>query len=361
MAAVFQQHFQLNKHGGRFVNGKALDEDLRELIVLSLLKEGADVVTGKVPYGKIKQTAERCMVGSDTVAILWKRYVEDQSLEPKLRGGSVSKLGEQEVDLIQHLKTRTPSMTYADILKVLEQTAVLPSGTSKPAVGRVVVNKLGMSYKKLTRCASNKFTADNIRYCQFFVNYMSGIKAENIKFFDEAGINLQVCNPTHGHSNRGERAVEVVPAGRGTNHTLMVLCSLEGIDFAKIIPGGADTTEYLQFWADAEQFLTRSGRPMFDLNDHIILDNCPTHRYEGAEALVEFLAQRMSWLIFTPVYSPEFNIAELVFNYVKKVAKRDDIRTLANVDLYATFYGILASITPGMMYNFYRSAEYFVL
>ena len=194
MAAVFQQHFQLNKHGRRFVNGKALDEDLRELIVLSLLKEGADVVTGKVPYGKIKQTAERCMVGSDTVAILWKRYVEDQSLEPKLRGGSVSKLGEQEVDLIQHLKTRTPSMTYADILKVLEQTAVLPSGTSKPAVGRVVVNKLGMSYKKLTRCASNKFTADNIRYCQFFVNYMPGIKAENIKFFDEAGINLQVCS-----------------------------------------------------------------------------------------------------------------------------------------------------------------------
>ena len=80
-----------------------------------------------------------------------------------------------------------------------------------------------------------------------------------------------------------------------------------------------------------------------------------------AEALVEFLAQRRSWLIFTPVYSPEFNIAELVFNYVKKVAKRDDMRTLANVDLYVTVFGILASITPGMMYNFYGSPEYFVL
>ena len=119
-------------------------------------------------------------------------------------------------------------MTYADILKVLEQTAVLPSGTSKPAVGRVVVNKLGMPYKKLTRCASNKFTADNIRYFQFFVNYMSGIKAENIKFFDEAGINLQVCNPTHRHSNRGERAVKVVPAGRGTNHTRWYFVALKG-------------------------------------------------------------------------------------------------------------------------------------
>ena len=134
-------------------------------------------------------------------------------------------------------------MPFANILKVIEQTAVLPSGTSKPAADRVVVNKLGVSYRKLTRCVSNKFTADNIRCCQCFINYMPVIKAENIKFFDEAGISLQVCNPTHGHSYRGERAVEVVPAGRGTNHTLMVLCSLEGIDFAKIIPGGADTNE----------------------------------------------------------------------------------------------------------------------
>ena len=78
MAAVFQQrqHFQSNKHGHRFINGKALDEDLRELIVLVCLKQGAEVVTGKVPYGKIKHTAERCMVGSDTVAILWKRYAD---------------------------------------------------------------------------------------------------------------------------------------------------------------------------------------------------------------------------------------------------------------------------------------------
>ena len=73
------------------------------------------------------------MVGSDTVAILWKRYVKDQSLEPKQKGGSVSKLGEQEIDLIKHLKTRTPSLPYASILAVIEQTAVLLSGTSKPA------------------------------------------------------------------------------------------------------------------------------------------------------------------------------------------------------------------------------------
>ena len=74
-------------------------------------------------------------------------------------------------------------MPIADILKVTEQTAVLPWGALKPAVSRVVVNKFGMSYKKLIWCASDKFTADNIGYCQFFVNYMSGIKGEKKIFW----------------------------------------------------------------------------------------------------------------------------------------------------------------------------------
>ena len=29
----------------------------------------------------------------------------------------------------------------------------------------------------------------------------------------------------------------------------MLLCSTEGIDFAKVIVGPAETLEYLQFWA----------------------------------------------------------------------------------------------------------------
>ena len=138
---------QFNRYGRRFANGKPLGNDLRELVVVSLLREGADVLTGRIPYGKIKQTAEKCMVGPDTVVTIWKRYVQDQTLEPKRKGGTTaSKLGEQEIDLIKHLKTRTPSMPSSDILRVLAQTAYLPSGTSRQAVSRVIVNKLDMSY-----------------------------------------------------------------------------------------------------------------------------------------------------------------------------------------------------------------------
>ena len=146
----------------------------------------------------------------------------------------------------------------------------------------------------------------------------------------KGGIKLQVCNLTHGHAERGNRAVEVGKAGKGTNHILMVLAGLEGIDFAKIIPGDADTIDYLQFWADADQFITYSGRPMFDCGDHVILDNCPTHRYDRTDALAEFLAQRSSWPLFSPVYSPEFNVLELIFNHVKTTAKRDSYQSFGS-------------------------------
>ena len=72
--------FQFNKHGRRFINRKALDEDLRELIVVSLFEEDADVVNGKVPHGKIKQKAERCMVGSDTAASFGKDISKNKPL-----------------------------------------------------------------------------------------------------------------------------------------------------------------------------------------------------------------------------------------------------------------------------------------
>ena len=71
---------------------------------------------------------------------------QDQTLEPKQSGGGgVLKLGEQEIDLIHHLKTTTLLMPYANILKLFEQTAVLSLGTSEPAIGKVVVNKLQKS------------------------------------------------------------------------------------------------------------------------------------------------------------------------------------------------------------------------
>ena len=95
---------------------------------------------------------------------------------------------------------------------------------------------------------------------------MSTVKAENIKFYDECSFNLDDCNPSdYGHSEKGMRVVEIVQGGRAANYTLMVLCSKEGIDFAKVIVGPTETIEYLQFWAESDKFLTPLGHRMFSL------------------------------------------------------------------------------------------------
>ena len=53
-----------------------------------------------------------------------------------------------------------------------------------------------MTFKKLMKVKAEKFTLENIQYCQHFLNYMSTVKAENIKFYDECCFNSNDCNPS---------------------------------------------------------------------------------------------------------------------------------------------------------------------
>ena len=350
--------FKVNSFGRRYASGKPLDNDVRQLIVLNLLEAGANEFNGHIPRGAQQATAIKYKVDHKVVGAVWKRYIDEGSLSPtesRSCGKQPRKLGQPAIDFLEHLKLRRPSITYKEMFENLQNVVVLPNDVSTSSIGRVVRDELQMTFKKLTKAKAEKFTLENIQYCQHFLNYMSTVKAENIKFYDECGFNLNDCNPSYGHSEKGTRAVEIIEGGRAAN--LMLLCSIEEIDFAKVIVGPADTVEYLQFWAEADQFLT--SLRMFSPGDHIVVDNCPTYKYEGAEALAEFLAQTGSWLIFLPAYSPEFNVAELVFGCLKEMCKRRGLRLLAKTNYPAATYGLLSTLTPARMYQLFSSCSYF--
>ena len=113
---------------------------------------------------------------------------------------------------------------------------------------------------------------------------MSTVKTENKKIYNECGFNLDDCNPYYGHLEKGTRALEIIEGERAANYALMLLCSIEGIDFAKVIVESAETIEYLQFWAESDQFLTPFGQsPGLVLVAILLL----TRRYGGTEALTE--------------------------------------------------------------------------
>ena len=85
------------------------------------------------------------------------------------------------------------------------------------AVGRDVLDDLGMLFKKLTRCHTQKFTPANINYCRFFLIVMSTVSIGNLKFYDKTGINVETRNPVYGHAEKDERAVEIVKGRKGVN------------------------------------------------------------------------------------------------------------------------------------------------
>ena len=88
---------------------------------------------------------------------------------------------------------------------------------------------------------------------------MATVPKHKVNFFYEAGLDLLVCNQVNGHSEKNTRAVEVVSGKKGPSWTLMPLCSLEGIDYAKIIPVPANTVEYLRFFGEANMFRSPMG------------------------------------------------------------------------------------------------------
>ena len=72
-----------------------------------------------------------------------------------------------------------------------------------------------MTYKRLTKAKAEKFTPQNIAYCQAFLDYMAIVPKHKVKFFYQAGLALLVCNPVYGHFEKNRRTVEVVSGKKG--------------------------------------------------------------------------------------------------------------------------------------------------
>ena len=50
----------------------------------------------------------------------------------------------------------------------------------------------------------------------------------------------------------------------------------------------------------------------------------------------------LAWRLFgPPAYSPEFNLAELVFNKLKKIAKIEDVRELFDINMHDVIFECL--------------------
>ena len=83
-----------------------------------------------------------------------------------------------------------------------------------------------------------------------------------------------------------------------------------------------------------------------------MVDNALFHREAASPVLGNWLRKQGKGLVDTPYYSPEFNAAELVFNYLKIILKNNNIRQRAHQNLPAVVHGLLDNLTSRHMLGF---------
>ena len=272
---------KVNKFGRSYRPGVALDQDFKCSIIDRIISYGGDRITGYITRS-FTQLADELRVSVNTVKSVWYRYCEEMQTLAKPKGGSTSaKLQEEDLELIEVLKVHSPAMSLSEIIEELEQFG--GQQISMSAVSRAIKNRLpsGQQYsrKKLTKVASERFTADNLFYTQLFINYLSSKDPRRLKFFDEAGVKIpDVGTRTYGHSAKGTRCVEVSRKLESPNTTLSMLVSLNGPEYYNVVRGAANTARFLSFFQEAGEAVNiETGRPCLEVGDIVIMDNLSSH------------------------------------------------------------------------------------
>ena len=125
-------------------------------------------------------------------------------------------------------------------------------------------------------------------------------------FVDEMGSNLAMTR-RYGRAAPGERVVEAVPGARGGTVSSTGALGLTGSSTGVRMPGEIDGDTMVFF---VEELLA----PTLKRGEVVLLDNCPIHKQDEIEELIE---ARGAGVVFLPTYSPDLNPIELCWSKVK--------------------------------------------
>ena len=143
------------------------------------------------------------------------------------------------------------------------------------AIGNIVRNKIPegpLTRKRMAKPSSEKFTPQNLVYCQQLIDTVSSLPPEKIKSFDEAGIHCGIGNPVYGNSLKGTPAIEITRGNKkGANITLNLLCGLEGVLYANTVEGASNSIQFLNFFGEAGQVSNSNGNPAIQFGDYTML------------------------------------------------------------------------------------------
>ena len=104
-------NFKINKLGRSYISGKPLSDDIRVLILDTIIENGGDSLTGYIPV-TYSEIAKRFCVSQQTVAKIRREFCQGNSFAVQSRGGVRNgKLTGNDLELIETLKASKGSIS----------------------------------------------------------------------------------------------------------------------------------------------------------------------------------------------------------------------------------------------------------
>lgn len=254
-----------------------------------------------------RKLAKRFQVTPSFVQKLLKQYRETGSLSPKKRQVQTpTKLNEAQLQLLADLVEQNNDATLEELKGlVFEKTGV--------SIGRSTVDrmlkKLNLTRKK-SLYPTQKGTERVQRLRVDYWEQMRDLKAENLIFIDESGVNLAMTR-SHARAPKGKRAYAPVSKA-GSNVSIIGAMSLNQVLARVALTGSINTLTF-------EAFIHQRLIPKLWKGACIILDNCSIHFSEDMKQWIEAAGAH---LIYLPPYSPEFSPIENCWSKVKSLLRR---------------------------------------
>ena len=135
-------------------------------------------------------------------------------------------------------------------------------------------------------------------------------------FVDESGTHTALTR-LYGWAPHDQRATGSVPRNYGTNTTLVVALTPDGLHAPWLIEGAMDT-------ATCEWYIAEALGPTLRPGQVVVLDNLSAHK---AASIRQALAARHCELLFLPPYSPDLTPIEQAFSKIKALLRGLGART----------------------------------
>ena len=164
-------------------------------------------------------------------------------------------------------------------------------------------------------------------------------------FVDEMGSHVALTR-RYGRAAPGARVHDAVPGDKGGTVSTIGAIDRTGIRTGLSVPGASEG-ETLVFFV--EELLA----PTLQRGDLVFMDNCPMHKLDELEDLVD---ARGAGVVFLPAYSPDLNPIEPCWSKVK--ARLRALKPRTPTDLLQALVDAFATVTGHDIQGWFRHCGY---